>query len=68
MAGKNKRNVAAFRKNRWYACLICNSKDESKLQNIVIKRHCHKDNVVAFDICDDCLKQLGQDIADYYKE
>jgi len=67
MAGKTKRNVATFRKSKWYSCLICNCKDESKLQNITINRHCHADSVVTFDICDDCSKQLGQDIADYYK-
>lgn len=68
MAGKAKRNVATFRKSKWYSCMICNGKEESKLQNITINRYCHEDSVVTFDICDDCLKQLGQDIADYYKE
>ena len=32
MAGKNKRNVATFRKSKWYSCMICNCKEESKLQ------------------------------------
>ena len=59
------RNVAAFRKAKGYSCLICNCKEEDKMQEMSIKRHCLDGNVIKFDICDDCLKQLGKDVSEY---
>ena len=60
------RNVAVFRKPKGYSCLICNCKDEEKMQEITISRHCNDSNVISFEICDDCLKQLGKDITEYF--
>lgn len=68
MAEKSKRNVAIFRKSKYGSCLVCNCSEETKIQNITIKRFLPKESLIGFDICDDCLKLLEQDIADYYKK
>lgn len=51
-------------KNRHsYSCLICGGKNVDELKELSIERKYHtKGNVVGFTVCNDCLKEMGEDL------
>ena len=44
-----------------YNCLICGNKTESA-KKINIKRPKYDDNIISFNVCDECIEQMKKDM------